>query len=132
MANIYKLEIGDDFYIGSTCNLTQRLINHKSITYNENDRRYEQSFYSKIRDITWDNVKCVILETCDKELRYEREQYFIDKLEPTLNLFRVIKDNDYYKKWDIKVDCECGSKYSKSHKTRHLKTEKHIKFINSK
>lgn len=31
-----------------------------------------------------------------------------------------------------KYDCECGGKYSLSYKATHLKTKKHVKFMQSK
>jgi len=129
MANIYKLEIGNEFYIGSTCNLTSRLHIHKSRTYNENDKRYNEKIYTAIRNINWNNVKIHILEICNKEVIKQREQYFIDTLKPTLNSFRVIKDKDYFKKWNINIQCECGGKYDKSHKNRHHKSNKHLNYL---
>ena len=129
MANIYLLKVGEEKYIGSTCNLTRRLYCHKSRTYNSNDKRYNEKLYVNIRLVEWVNVECEILETCEKDTRHIREQHFIDTLKPTLNTFRVIKDKDYFKQWDIHINCECGGKYSKSHKLRHFKSKKHLKFI---
>jgi len=35
-------------------------------------------------------------------------------------------------KLNQKYDCECGGKYTNPHKTRHSKTNRHIKYINNK
>ena len=34
-------------------------------------------------------------------------------------------------RYNAKHTCECGGKYTHSHKSSHLKTKKHIKFINN-
>jgi len=129
MANIYQLEIGEESYIGSSCHLTKRLTNHKSRSSNSNYSGYNRKLYQCIRDIQWDNVKINILESCDPNIRKDREQHYIDILKPELNLYRAKKDINYRKKWDIKVECSCGGGYTKSHKARHLICNKHLNFI---
>lgn len=129
MANIYKLDIGEDSYIGSTNNLTKRLTMHKSRSYNERYKGYNNKIYTHIRNIGWENIVCSILETCDKEKKYEREQHFMDELNPTLNRMRAVGDPvAWHKKWDIKINCECGGHYTRSHKNRHLETKRHLNF----
>ena len=37
---------------------------------------------------------------------------------------------DQKREWNIKVKCECGAEIHKTHKADHLKTKKHLDFIN--
>ena len=39
------------------------------------------------------------------------------------------KIKEQKEKWNIKIECECGGKYTKSHKARHLKSKKHQNYI---
>jgi len=50
----------------------------------------------------------------------------------TENIDKVKKYREENKdKINEKFDCECGSRYTYRHKTEHLKTQKHINYINS-
>jgi len=40
------------------------------------------------------------------------------------------KSKIYYEENKQKFNCECGGKYTKPSKSRHLKTKKHLKYIN--
>ena len=52
--------------------------------------------------------------------------------EYSLKLENKQKKSEYDKeRRKIKIQCECGGKYTQSHKTEHEKTKKHIKYIES-
>ena len=87
---VYRLSIDSEWYIGSTCNLKERLSSHKSICFNSNNDNYHLPFYSYIRkhSINFQDIKVDTLEkvvnkfSSDKENEKEarsREQYYIDK-----------------------------------------------------
>jgi group I intron endonuclease len=71
-------------YIGSTNNFENRKKVHlKSLRSNNHTSRYLQNAYNKyvIR-----NFEFYILEHCDSENRWAREQFYIDSLQPEFNV----------------------------------------------
>lgn len=118
---VYRLSIDDEWYIGSTCNLRNRLYHHKSSCFNSNDESYHLSFYSYIRNhsINFQDIKVDTLEQVenkflsDKENRSyskQREQNHIDKQSEITggsinNTNRAIRTDE-----DIKADNKANKK----------------------
>ena len=144
---VYKLTIDNETYVGSTGNFKKRLTNHKSDCYNPDSKEYNKSLYKYIRENSeWNNVKFeVLVHLHPKFNRGERcnfEQQYIDYLKPTLNKYKaytVITKKEYNKQYIIenkdkfseKFNCDCGVKYTHSHKSRHLKSKKHLKYMDT-
>ena len=154
---VYKIQIGSDFYIGSTKQkLSQRAAEHNRQIINGN----KSPFYKFCRENDIKKVECIQLEriNCnDREELYILEQEWIDKLNPTLNKLRVrtdrkeyvkqllIKNKERIKEWRDKYNsiyyqknkdrlatkytCICGKKLSYSGKSAHEKTKKHLKIV---
>ena len=61
------------------------------------------------------------------------EQEYMDKLKPSLNSYRAYEKNKELRreKAKQKFNCECGGKYTRGVKARHLKTIKHTTYISS-
>lgn len=78
---IYKITIGDDFYIGSSKDIDQRWKAH-TIACNSNrcNRKIAKAFQKN------PNLRFEIIEECSKKERIKREQHYIDALKPTLNV----------------------------------------------
>lgn len=77
---IYKITniLNNKIYIGSSNNIEERLINHKSMLRNNSHTSIHlQRAYNKSNI---DNFKFEILEECDLGLLNEREQYYLDTL----------------------------------------------------
>mgnify|MGYP005995719457 CR=1 FL=1 len=152
---IYKLESSFEdpgLYVGSTKDLTRRKYDHKSDCNNPNSNRYNYKLYQYIRDYggfnNWFMLTLEEFEYEDKKELREREQYWIKKLGADLNMIDAIMDINYHKnyekkryqenrekllkKWSEKFDCECGGKYTHSHKTRHINSKKHQSYLSSK
>jgi hypothetical protein len=73
---IYKLccDECDDFYIGSTRNMTERRRCHKSRCHNENDTAYNQKKYRTIRDNGgFENWRLVPIEKMENVSRFQAE-----------------------------------------------------------
>jgi hypothetical protein len=86
---VYKLVVGEMVYIGSTCDLRERVINHKSVCFSSTNKRYNKQLYKYIRDkgINFDDIEVEVLEDVenlfltDRENEIQarkREQYYID------------------------------------------------------
>lgn len=81
-AGIYKITcLADDkIYIGSAVNLRKRWINHKSSLNTGNHRNnYLQKAWNKYGELCF---TIEILELCERSVAIEREQYYLDLLQP--------------------------------------------------
>jgi hypothetical protein len=82
-SGVYKIEIDNKFYIGSSqkCLLT-RLRHHLYYLKKNTHNNYKlQKAYNKNS-----NIKITIIEFCNKEETLNREQYYLDYLKPSLNI----------------------------------------------
>lgn len=79
---IYKLDFGDECYIGSTKNLNKRIYDHKDRAKNE--KYSHMPLYKKIKEFSF---KCKIINSfdCDKKEILKHEQNYIELFKPTLN-----------------------------------------------
>jgi len=102
---IYKLCCKDpnitDIYIGSTTNMKQRKLQHKTACNNPNYKKYNYKVYQTIREFGgWDNWDIILVEyvnaTSKQELEKE-ERVVIELLQPTLNSSIPTRtDKEYY------------------------------------
>tara|TARA_R110000824_G_scaffold27294_1_gene92875 strand:+ start:685 stop:1185 length:501 start_codon:yes stop_codon:yes gene_type:complete len=151
---IYKIEFGNDLYVGSTkCYyLCERQAIHNS-DY-RNDKYVTKLLHKKAKENNIDKLKCIFI--CNfyfntiEELRQEEEKYRIE-LNATLNTnksftteeqkkeyqkkyelehkeHRKAYRKEYRKKYNIKVNCEfCNCETSKDNLKRHQKSKKCLK-----
>ena len=158
----YKISCKDDsisdVYIGSTKDFKNRISKHKYACNNKNSHCHNLKVYCFIRDNGgFDNWTIDKIETliCDKKQRDERERYWIEYYNASLNeqvpgrsmieyskLYREQhrdkineKQKLYYEQHkDVineKIECVCGVIVFKRNITRHKKTKKHIDRINN-
>jgi len=149
-SHIYKLCCKDtditDIYIGSTINFRNRKCRHKSNCNNINNKEYNIKVYQFIREHGgFQNWEMILIENvnCNTKLELHKiERYYIEELQPSLNKQLPLRtkneyDKEYYNDNKEKITeyknekftCECGGKFTKSNKNRHIKTKKHIKFL---
>jgi len=95
---IYKIQNNNDpnqFYIGSTLNLSRRKSHHKKNVRNKVGKLYWTKLYLYIRNNGgWDNFTFTKLHEIDILLLSEAtefEQSIIDELKPTLNSIKAKK-----------------------------------------
>lgn len=85
MAVVYKItnNVNGMFYIGSTCNLKRRKYEHfgelKRHTHHSNKMQQDYDKYGK------EAFSIEILEECEDGTQKDREQYYIDILDPVSN-----------------------------------------------
>ena len=100
---IYKIEIGEDFYIGSTeTTLKIRQISHNRDLKKHNYKLYETCKANDINDITLIEIKKVKVEN-KLELRI-LEQEYINKLQPSLNIRRAYTTEEEEKLYNKEYD----------------------------
>ena len=136
---IYKMNIKDKYYIGSTKDIKYRIRRHKSDCYNQNTRSYNFKVYKYIREncADWSEVSFDILDVYDDisiEFKREIEQYYIDYFSNNLNMRSSISKSisEYYQKNKLneRVQCECGRFVVRRHLKGHRKSKIHQKLLN--
>jgi len=154
MATIYKIEVGEFIYYGSTKKkLIHRQTNHN--TKLKNNSTFP--IYKKCRDLNIEKIKCIEIEKCKLEDRFIREGYYIRNCNKDILLnyqtagrtkkeYQSIyseKNKDKKKKYRENnkekicekaseiIICECGCSITKGNRTHHKKTNKHLNLINA-
>jgi predicted GIY-YIG superfamily endonuclease len=132
MGFIYKIEIDNQIYIGSTLNLRRRQTTHNN---DLNIKKTTGRLYEKCRECNITDINLILLEEVEDNDTKIKEQEYIDKLKPTLNMIRAIPKTKeqqklYKKKWrsdnkhknNVKINCDiCGEEMNKSSLYRHKK-----------
>lgn len=83
VAGVYVIEclLTDDKYVGCSSNLRNRRYKHS-----RNIGVSKQKPLSKlIKEYGWEAFSFEVIETCDKEMIFERETHWIQELKPNLN-----------------------------------------------
>ena len=138
---IYKIQIAELVYIGSSKNIERRFYLHKFHTNNTNYKLYKQ-----IRENGgWENVETQILLKMNCENKKEvlqKEEEFRKIYNATLNTYKAYISEEelkeYYRKWrednrNIQNEnylCVCGGRYTKCNLTHHLNSKKHKNYTN--
>lgn len=90
--------VNDNKYIGQAANIGKRWYQHKiQLKSNCHFNQYLQNAYNKYGKA---NFSFIVLEYCESSLKYllnEREQYWIDKLNPEYNLIDYVDIEVEYK-----------------------------------
>ena len=96
---IYKIKINDKEYIGSSCNIGQRLKHHLwSLENLKHHNRTMQHLYNKYGK---DQIYFAIVEECSDDSLIEREAYYINTLNPYINHIldpQTLVRDDVYKR----------------------------------
>lgn len=88
-SGIYKITINEKCYVGSTVCLERRKNTHFSqLKNNKHCNSYLQNVYNKHQEFSFE-----VLEYCEKENLIEREQFFLDTLNPEYNIRKVAESN---------------------------------------
>jgi group I intron endonuclease len=83
-SGVYQITIGPHFYIGSSCDLYGRLNRHlNDLKRNMHHNDFMQRVFLKY---TEDQYSIKILELCENQI--EKEKFFIDLLNPDINIDR--------------------------------------------
>ena len=156
---LYKQDC-PDFYIGSTFDFKKRQSYHKSDCNNVNSPKYNYRVYEFIRSNGgYDLWNYEILQQFTNDIKVKDELHYIERayielLNSTLNNNIPMRTTEEYSKQYYenhkeeileyrkqhyqdnkerlkqKFNCECGGRYTKKNKTIHIKTKKHLNYIN--
>jgi hypothetical protein len=90
---IYKIQCGDDIYIGSTKNFLKRKSSHKAAASDEHNRAHGLKIYQAIRaNGGWNPANIAPIEQyeCDNGIQAKmREEHWLREYKPTLNIRRA-------------------------------------------
>ena len=89
--------VTEEFYIGSSTNLSKRLQQYYQYSYISNPDRGQSKIYSSILNYGYSNFSLEILEYCDKLDTISREQFYIDLMKPQLNILPTAGNSLGYK-----------------------------------
>jgi group I intron endonuclease len=78
-----------DSYIGSSTNLSRRLKQYYTYGFISNPARSKSIIYSSILKNGYSNFSLIILEYCKIKDTINREQFYIDVINPTMNILQV-------------------------------------------
>ena len=128
MGFIYKIEIYNQIYIGSTKQkLNKRQITHNQGLNNPNDRNYNIYLYRFCREKKVEKIICELIEEVNNNELVLLEQEYINKLQPTLNTrgaYRTEEQKllDRKEHNNKKSKCPiCGLEMLKTSINRHIK-----------
>lgn len=78
-------------YIGSSINIRRRLWVHRALLrHNKHDNQHLQNAWNKYKESSFEYS---ILEKCDCNIRFEREQFYVNTLQPEYNICVDIVNN---------------------------------------
>jgi hypothetical protein len=122
-------------YIGSTANLKNRKIKHKSACNNENDKAYNYNVYKMIRENGgWNNWSMIVIEEIQDltltQARMKEEEHRI-KLKADMNSCsaylsdeaRIERDKEYRKK-NYEKNKEKAIKQAKQYRNEHIEASR--------
>tara|TARA_R110001606_G_scaffold394034_1_gene564552 strand:- start:164 stop:898 length:735 start_codon:yes stop_codon:yes gene_type:complete len=126
MTCIYEITVGEEIYIGSTCNYKMRMISHKSLAFNSKlPKSYNLPLYKAIRANNGIYDTKILYTLQDGEVKFKVEREWYDKLKPTLNGYKPVKNPR-----NETMTCECGAVVTARHITEHKLTQLHIDLMN--
>ena len=88
ISGIYKLRsraVPELFYIGASTNLQQRKQGHSN---RETRKNLRYKLYNHKKKYGFDDLEFSVVEYCEPDFLYEKEQYYISELKPPLNSFK--------------------------------------------
>jgi group I intron endonuclease len=92
---VIKNRVNNKIYVGSSVNTSYRWSMHKSqLERNIHSNKKLQNSYNKYGK---ENFQFEIIDKCENNLLLEREQYWIDLLQPWFNICKVAGRMDGYK-----------------------------------
>jgi group I intron endonuclease len=90
-SGVYKIFTENKCYVGSAINLYHRLQIHRgALRNNKHHNIIIQNHFNKYGE---QEFELEILEFCDKENLMEREQFWIDEINPEFNICRIAYSN---------------------------------------
>lgn len=95
VCGVYKIInlVNNKIYIGSSCNLGQRLWCHRAnLRHNKHHNPHLQNAWNKYGE---ENFDYCIIERCSEDKQYEREQFYIDSCHPEYNIAEEVKLPSY-------------------------------------
>ena len=115
ICGVYKITniVNGKFYIGSSNDIKARWRQHKDkLRVNKHGNTYLQNAWNKYGE---ENFLFEVVEECDPEFQFEREQYYLNTLNPFddqgYNIVRQISKEYMSDHYMFKECCKCKKNY---------------------
>ena len=130
MGFIYKIEVVEECYIGSTKN---KYLCNRQYSHNYNMKNNNTShLYNYCREHNVKKIICEKIEEVDNENSRIKEQEYINKLKPTLNTHRAYQTHEERQeqlriKNNKKTNCPiCNKSFNKFYVKKHIQRKHNI------
>jgi group I intron endonuclease len=102
-------------YVGSAIDLSLRLKNYYNLSYLESETNKNNSMiYRALIKYGYSSFKLDILEYCDPSVLIEREQYYLDNLEPSYNILKIAGSLSGFKHSEATIELMRASKLGRN------------------
>ena len=119
----YKIQVGNECYVGSTNDFKKRMSSHKHSCHSEENKDYNIKVYQSIREVGWDDINIMII---DKMIYNSKNEAL--EMETKYMLMFDAKLNSCYPKRSRKVymieNKEKVSNYRKLYNEKHKEQRK--------
>ena len=116
ICGVYKIKniVNDKFYIGSSKDIKNRWKQHKDqLRANKHGNAYLQNAWNKYGE---KNFTFEVIEECEPSIQFEREQYYLNELNPFdnrgYNIVRQISKEYMSDHYMVKKCEKCGGNYN--------------------
>ena len=113
----YKIQVGNECYVGSTKNFKNRLQKHKSNCHNEKNRGYNIKVYKSIREVGWDKIDVMIIDKIiynSKHEAFDMETKYMNMFDAKLNSRYPKRSKEEYYEANKERIAERDRKYRES------------------
>ena len=122
---LWQNKITDEYYIGSAINLNKRMSEYYRQSYITHPSRGKSIICYALVKYNYNNFSLSILEYCNKDKLIEREQYYLDLLNPPYNILKYAYSSEGYKhtlEAIKKISLAKKGKYTKENNSFYGKT----------
>jgi len=129
-----ELDRGEGVYIRQMDCVNKRIAGRTSVEYYQDNKEQLKEYYQQNKEQISDRHKQYYQDNRE-QISDRHKQYYQDNREQIND-----RQKQYYQdnreqikeQRNKKFDCECGGKYTHKHKSQHLRTKKHQKYLNNK
>ena len=125
----YKIQVGNECYVGSTKNYKNRISNHKHSCHHDTDTNYNFKVYKSIRELGWDNIDVMIIDKIIynyKNEAFDMETKYMTMFDAKLNMVYPKRTKEEYYEANKKKVSNYHKLYNEKHKEKEITIPKKI------
>ena len=90
----YKIQVGNECYVGSTKDFKSRMSGHKHSCHHDKDTNYNYEVYKSIRELGWDKIEVMVID----KMIYNYKHEAFDMETKYMNIFDAKLNSRYPKR----------------------------------